>query len=202
MVLGHNFDNVASYERSRERGSEFELGRNPTWRNLSKLLLSCGIRLSDCFFTNVFLGLIETDRSTGSHPGHRDAGFREACRRVLLASIKLQQPKLIIVLGLRAGRMLGEVMKLAAWSEAKTFRRFDGLRLSDTGLVLRCPGTEAPLAAVIIVHPSLRESNLRHRRFDSLKGNEAEIAMIRRAMCSVGDFQGAHFENAPRSAQM
>jgi hypothetical protein len=125
MVLGHNFDNVASYEQSIERGREF--GWNATWDNLSKLLHSCGIRLSDCFFTNALLGLIETARSTGSHPGHRDPDFREACRRVLLASIERQQPKLILVLGLRAGRILGEVMGLAAWSNAKKFRCFDAL---------------------------------------------------------------------------
>jgi hypothetical protein len=35
MVLGHNFDNVASYEQSIERGREF--GWNTTWHNLSKL---------------------------------------------------------------------------------------------------------------------------------------------------------------------
>jgi hypothetical protein len=180
MVLGHNFDNVASYEQSIERGREF--GWNATWDNLSKLLHSCGIRLSDCFFTNALLGLIETARSTGSHPGHRDPDFREACRRVLLASIERQQPKLILVLGLRAGRILGEVMGLAAWSNAKTFPRFDALRLSDAGLHLNCPGTGAPLAAVIIIHPSLRRSNLRYRSFDNLVGNEAEIAMVRRAM--------------------
>jgi len=183
MVLGHNFYNVASYEQSISQGPQ--LGRNATWDNLSKLLHSCGIRLSDCFFTNAFLGLIETESSIGSHPGHRDPNFRDACRRVLLASIERQQPRLILVLGLQAGRMLGEVMGLAAWAKATTFPGFDAMRLSDAGLHLRCPGTGKPLAAVIIVHPSLRPSNLRHRSFDNLTGNEAEIAMIRRAMqCS------------------
>lgn len=184
MVLGHNFDNVYSYERSIERGLEH--GWNATWHNLSKLLHSCGIRLSDCFFTNALLGLIDTARSTGSHPGHRDPDFREACRRVLFASIEQQQPKLILVLGLSAGRILGEVMGLAAWSKAKTFPRFDAMHLSDVGLRLTCPGTGAPLAAVIVIHPSLRGSNLRYRSFDHLKGDEAEIAMIRRAMQTCG----------------
>jgi len=185
MVLGHNFDNVASYKRSIERGPEF--GWNATWDNLSKLLHSCGIRSSDCFFTNALLGLIDTASSTGSHRGHRDPDFREACRRVLLASIERQQPKLILVLGLHAGRLLGEAMVgLTAWSKAKTFRRFDDMRLSDAGLHLSCPGTGAPLAAVIVIHPSLRQSNLRHRRFDNLEKNEAEIAMVRRAMQTCG----------------
>jgi len=184
MVLGHNFDNVASYEQSIERGREF--GWNATWHNLSKLLRCCGIRLSDCFFTNALLGLIETASSTGSRPGHRDPDFRKACRRVLLASIARQQPKLILALGLRAGRMLGEVMGLAAWSKAKTFPRFDAMQLSDAGLHLSCPDTGAPLAAVVIIHPSLRGSNVRYRSFDKLVGNEAEIAMIRRAMQTCG----------------
>ena len=127
-------------------------------------------------------GSVETARSTDPHPGHCDPDFREACRRVLLASIERQQPKLILVLGLHAGRILGEVMGLAAWSNAKTgYRSFDALRLSDAGLHLNCPGTGAPLAAVIIIHPSVR-SNLRYRSFDNLVGNEAEIAMVRRAM--------------------
>jgi hypothetical protein len=185
MVLGHNFSNVAAYDESIERGCE--LGRNPTWENLSKLLHSCGIRLSDCFFTNALLGLIETTTSMGKHAGHRDPDFRAACRHVLLESIKRQQPKLIIVLGPRARRMLGEVITgLEPWTKATTFPRFDAMRLSDAGLHLKCPDTEAPLAAVVIVHPSLRQSNLRHRRFDDLHGDKAEIAMIRRAMQASG----------------
>jgi hypothetical protein len=185
MVLAHNFSNVTRYKQSVERGREF--GPNPTWGNLTKLLHCCGIRLSDCFFTNAFLGLMKTARSTGSHTGHRDPGFQKACRDVLLESIKRQQPRLILVLGLRAGRMLSGVIKgLEVWSEATTFPRFDDMRLSDVGLHLRCPGTGAPLAAVIIVHPSLRGINLRHRRFDNLVRNEAEIAMIRRAMKTCG----------------
>jgi hypothetical protein len=98
---------------------------------------------------------------------------------VLLASIERQQSKLILVLGLRAGRILGEVVELAAWSKAKTFPRFDAMQLSDAGLHLSCP-------VLIIIHPSLRGSILRYRSFDNLVGNEAEIAMIQRAIQTCG----------------
>jgi hypothetical protein len=180
MVLGHNFYNVASYDRLVERPRD--ISRNATWKNLSKFLQSCGIRLSDCFFSNAFLGLMETNRAMGSHPGHGNPDFRKACRDVLLKSIERQQPRLIIALGLCVTRFLGETIPgLERWKNAETYREFDK-RLSDAGFHLRWPTADAPLAAVVIVHPSMRGSNLRHRSFNNLTGDEAEVAMVRRAM--------------------
>lgn len=143
----------------------------------------CGIRPSDCFFTNAMLGLIESDSATGSHPGHRNPDFRAACRHVLSASIERQQPRLILALGLAAARMLGEINPgLEAWSKVKTFPRFDAGRMCDAGLDLRCPTTGTPLAAVVLVHPSMRGSNLRYRSFENLIGDEAEVTMVRHAL--------------------
>lgn len=181
LVLGHNFYNVASYEQSVQQTRE--IGRNPTWANLLPFLQRCCISPSDCFFTNAMLGLIETNSATGSHPGHRKPEFRAACRRVLSASIERQQPRLILALGMPATRMLGEVIPgLEAWSKATTFPRFDAGRMCEAGLDLSCPKSGTPLAAVVLVHPSFRASNLRHRSFENLIGDEAEVAMVRRAM--------------------
>jgi hypothetical protein len=180
LVLGHNFWNVASYERSVAQGRE--LGRNPTWENLSSFLDSCDIRLSDCFFSNIFLGLMEADSAMGSHPGHQDRDFRKACGDVLLESIRRQQTRLVVALGLHVARFLGEIIPgLEAWKNVKTFPEFDK-QVSGDGVQLSWPTADAPLAVVAIVHPSMRRSNLRHRSFDGLIGDQAEVAMVRRAM--------------------
>jgi hypothetical protein len=195
LVLGHNFWNVRSYEEEIARKGGAEVQRNPTWRELLPFLKDCDIDIRCCFFTNAFTGLMETEGATGSVPGHRDERFLSGCCGVLRDSLNLQRTALVLALGPKAARFLGKtVPKLDKWSAPWSFSEFDSAGLFKYGLNLSLPGSADRFAAVAILHPSLRHSHLRRRRFGELVGHEAEVAMVRRAMESVQDgrFSQAH----------
>jgi hypothetical protein len=180
LVLGHNFHDVANYEETVRRGGEID--RNATWRALLLFLRSCGINPEAGFYTNALMGLMDKAGATGSHPGHRAPAFRASCRRLLGATIDLQRPRLVLTLGRPATRFLGEVVGgLGSWARMSSFPRFDSGELWRAGLGLPSFG-HGPMAAVALVHPCLRGSNLRHRTYDGRKGAEAELAMTRYAM--------------------
>jgi hypothetical protein len=120
MILGQDFDTETSYQRSFAVGTEVET--SATWRNLRKILGEAGICLSDCFFTNVYMGLRTCTKPTRSCPGKRDREFVRQCEEFLLRQLAVMQPRLIVTLGaepfeflsrpkfgLRAGRRRLEV---------------------------------------------------------------------------------------------
>lgn len=175
MVLGHNFHNVTSYERSLAHGREDD--NNPTWRNLTALLDACGLSIEQCFLTNALMGLIEGASATGSVPGHKDAAFRLGCRTVFETSVALQQPQLILALGIPAIRFLGEVLPaLSRWKGVTSFRQLDGMGAVAHDVPL--PGCPTPAQVVALIHPSMRHGNLRHR-LGWLPGIDPEVELIR-----------------------
>lgn len=187
LVLGHNFSNVKSYHKVVKHGGEMD--RPGTWPVLISFLITCGISLEECFFTNAFMGLMETNSSVGTHEGHRDPNFREACKRVLAASIEMQQPRLILTLGPYARRFLGEVVEgLEAWRRDIPFWKFDEQRLSEDGLDLRW-GSGHRMSAVSLVHPSAFPHLIlpsHRRRFGEFIGYEAEVELVKAAKAACG----------------
>ena len=186
LVLGHNFWNVQNYEVTARNGGE--VGKNPTWRELLLLLRDCGIDVRCCFFTNAFMGLLETESAVGSVRGHCDERFVFGCRRVLRESLNLQRTALVLALGPKAARFLGgTVPQLDKWAAPWSFSKFDSAGFFKYGLGLSLPGSVSRFAAVAILHPSLRRAHLGRRRFGELVGHQAEVAMVKRAMESVPD---------------
>ena len=184
LVLGHHFGSVNSYDEVVNHGGEMD--RQGTWPTLIRLLRECDIDLTECFFTNAFMGLMQTDSSLGSHKGHRDRDFRDDCKRVLTASIEMQQPRLILVLGGPARRFVGEVVEgLDAWRKNISFPMFDEQRLSESGLALRGP-SGAPMSAVSLIHPSMRDCNVSSRQFGEFTGHYAEVEMVKCAKRACG----------------
>ncbi len=96
------------------------------------------------------------------------------------ASVGVQQPRLIIGLGLPAIRFLGEaVPKLCRWRRVRSFRELD-----EAGAVVRdvdLPGCQQPAHTVGLIHPSIRHGNLRHRRGWS-PGTDPEIELVKEAL--------------------
>ena len=180
LILGHNFHDKANYCKTVQRGGEID--RNATWRALLPFLRSCGIDPEACFYTNALMGLMDKAGATGAHRGHRVLAFRESCGQLLRATIDLQRPRLVLTLGRPATRFLGEVVDgLEAWARMSSFPRFDSGELWRAGLDLPRVG-HGRIAAVALVHPCLRGSNLRHRTYKGRKEGAAELAMTRDAM--------------------
>ena len=97
---------------------------DPTWRNLRELLrgegridgvhcqLTRSIPLSNCFFTNFFMGLrppkIQAKGRFKAAADDSPKQFRADCYRVFLATVQLQRPAVIFLLGSVVPAMLAE----------------------------------------------------------------------------------------------
>ena len=97
MIIGHNFDSEAGFNRSLSHAGENLKGS--TWRNLLAFLKQVEILPEWCFFTNAYVGLQLGNRALGPFPGERDPEFVCWCQNFLLEQIKLMQPQLILTLG-------------------------------------------------------------------------------------------------------
>jgi hypothetical protein len=104
MLVGHNFDSIAGYQRSLERGIE-RLG-SPTWKFLLEYIGEAEVAPEDCFFTNGLMGL---QRTSARGKLRCSAEFRYECARFLAWQIKFVAPRLIVVLGSDAERAFGDV---------------------------------------------------------------------------------------------
>jgi uracil-DNA glycosylase family 4 len=94
MILGHNFDKVAGLEASWKRGVEKMAGA--TWLILRRYLQTAGVDESECFFTNVLVGL-QPLKSPGKMVADDD--YYEECRTFLHEQIRLIKPRLVATLG-------------------------------------------------------------------------------------------------------
>jgi hypothetical protein len=183
MVLGHDFHSEEGYRESVDRGCES--GNQPTWRNLLQLFQRVEILPEDCFFTNVFMGLRAGSETTGVFPGASNEAFVQHCKHFLLRQLETQRPSLVITLGITAPWILSSLSpQLFAWAERP------GLRYLNTNPVQgRVSFRGLPdffTTVVAIIHPSLRSASLRHRTFQGLAGDAAEIGMLTEAKKRAG----------------
>lgn len=185
MVVGHNFDSEAGFERSSIRSGENMKG--PTWRNLLTFLQSVDIAPERCFFTNVYVGLVAGNGAVGAFPGASDHDFVQWCQRFLLLQFQLMQPRLVLSLGVYAPRFLARLSPELnrSWSRMRQFKTADE---QGCGLVypVTIEGVKEPVAAAALIHPSLRQRNARYRRYGKLEGDLAEQALVRDGMAKVG----------------
>jgi hypothetical protein len=94
MILGHNFDKIAGLEASHMRGVEVMGGA--TWLILRRYLDVAKVDKTDCFFTNVLVGL-QPIKSTGEMIA--DDKYYEQCRAFLRYQIARIKPRLVATLG-------------------------------------------------------------------------------------------------------
>ena len=180
MIVGQDFDSYKNFTRSLNSGCE-NIDKNPTWKNIRLLLKNCGIDPKDCFFTNAILGARNQPRNTGKSPAFSDDMFLEYCKDFFHKVLEIQKPKLILVLGIQVARYLSTFNeKLANWADIKTFRQVDENYLSVKKKVIISPNCETTL--VLLVHPSFRKLNVKHRRFQQFIAESAEIEMIKFAL--------------------
>ena len=94
MFVGHNFDSVRGYERSRQRG--IELIRNTTWAKLLQYIAAAGLSPEECFFTNALMGL---QPATSVGRLKTTELFRAECRQFLSEQVRIVRPRAIAALG-------------------------------------------------------------------------------------------------------
>lgn len=179
MVLGNYFDSEDGYRRSLQRGDELY---TPTWKNLVTLLESVGIRREDCFFTNIYMGLSIGDSNTGPSPGAKNPEFRRRCESLLAEQIAAQKPRLILTLGRFVPKFIAALSPgLAAWRRCASLSGLDDTGPLKQGVQFGGAMDRATVV-VALVHTSLRKANVWRRRYQEWTGNDAELAMLKKAV--------------------
>jgi len=183
MVVGHNFDNVSGFQQSLAQGSEPVTC--PTWRNITSLLREANIELTRCFFTNVYVGLMQTTSNVGKFPGATSAAFRQQCVDFLQQQIALQQPSLILTLGAFVPPLLASLSpQLASW---QGIQRVGQLDANQTALIKQaafCAGS-VHANVLALTHPAQRHLNVGRRHYLDFNGHAAELALLQAAQQSL-----------------
>ena len=179
MVLGHDFHSEEGYKRSLRDGAEPD--SSPTWRNLLDLLRKAGIKESDCFFTNLYMGLRKGSKTTGTFPGAGDEEFVAYCQGFLLDQIRMQRPRLIITLGIHVPPLIGALSKdLSSWTEKRGIKHLD--KVGALKAPVRFDAIDGfGTTVVALLHPSLRHASLRHRSYKGAGNGDPELALLRDA---------------------
>lgn len=178
MVLGHDFSTVDKFkEMQAEKANDIS---GPTWRNMIQILAEANIELTDCFFTNVFMGLRDTKSMVGKFPGLKDKAFVDRNIEYLKFQISIIMPQMIITLGKYASELLSVTSKdLCLWSGNMA------LKTPDIGLIRDVKIDRHICNCVAIEHPSMRNSNVKRRKYKGLVGNEAEVTMLKDGLLSL-----------------
>lgn len=138
MVVGHNLDAEEPYLERLRSGRAHGDRRWPmkTWRGLYRLFELASIDPAECFFTNIYVGLIAGADPTGKFPGAADRDFVRWCESFLARQVARMEPRGVVMLG-------AEV------------RRF--FKVSAGVGRMAWMGDELPYAA--LVHPSMHPAN-------------------------------------------
>jgi hypothetical protein len=175
MVVGQDFNTVATYERALQ--SQSELRGSQTWHVLSRLLVRFDIRPERCFYTNAYMGLRAGGPETGRFPGARDSDFVNRCAIFFSRQLAVARPRLLLMLGMEPLRMLGpSLFGIKVPPTLKACDNFYPRQNLDYG----------ETAIVVLTHPSLYYANVSRRRYLRLVGADAEAAMVRDARSAVG----------------
>jgi uracil-DNA glycosylase len=175
MVLGQDFDCEKNYLPMKEN-----IKTNATWRNLLKFLDEAGIDREDCFFTNSIMGIRRGSKGTGKSPAFKDKLFIGECRELLRDQIKLQSPKLILVLGKYVAEFIsGLSAYLDCWKHIQNFAFVD--QEGNQVRTIELPDSNK-CSLVLLTHPSYRYANVGKRRYADFIGQDAELNMVRDAL--------------------
>lgn len=175
MILGHDYDSEAGYQKTFLRGSENLDG--PTWGNLLKLLRRVNISPKDCFFTNFFMGLRVGKVAMGIFPGRGDTEFVKRCRHFLSQQLEFQRPRLVVTLGAHVPHLIALMSsRLSPWNNAKTFRRID---CNDQSVLTEVSfNQDFTTTFAALTHPCYRQLNVRTRQYRGEQGEAAELLML------------------------
>lgn len=173
LVLGQDFSTVKQYEDMLiGKASDLE---SPTWRNLIKLFKEAELDLKECYFSNVFMGLRDTEKVIGEFPGFKDKPF--VARNVDFLSFQIEtiKPRVIIALGKYAAEMLTYL----SGSDLNSWSKWKALREVDNGIKFNVKFNNHTCTCIVLEHPSMRVSNVKRRVYRNYEGHEAEVEMLK-----------------------
>lgn len=178
MVLGHDFGGKKDFDRSCRNGKENLSGA--TWKNLLEMLKEFGIEKEKCFFTNAVMGVRRDGISAiRKSPVYDCPHFLFDCQKFLLTQIRIQMPKLILVLGKNTWKFLGGISpELKVLSEIKSFKKIDESGWSSFSKISFSEIESYTTQLAIVTHPSYRKLNVKHRNYQNENGIRAEMKMI------------------------
>ncbi|WP_374536798.1 uracil-DNA glycosylase family protein [Chitinimonas taiwanensis] len=180
MVVGHNFDNVTGFHKSLQKGKEPKTC--PTWRNITNFLKEAEVDLENCFFTNVYVGLMQSDSNVGVFPGSKSEEFKKQCIDFLEYQISIQRPSIILTLGGFVPALISRLSSdLGDWINVQKIGMLDLIEKQMIEDAKFCNGTVTS-TVIALTHPALRHLNVKHRKYGDVAGHDAEIAMLRHAM--------------------
>lgn len=169
LVLGQDFSTVAYFEDFRDNPRKQDT-TGPTWRNMLELFKEANIDLRRCFFSNVFMGLRPGDKMTGKSPVYKNKTLLEENVSFLREQISVIHPKVIITLGKYPVDMLlrAENKKDHKVSSSVTkITEIETIELEGNKYIW-----------VALVHPSMRNLNVRSRKYKGHEKSEAEEYML------------------------
>lgn len=186
MILGQDFDCEKNYKAI--KNNQEDIDKNFTWKNLLSFLEKVGTKSDECFYTNAIMGIRKGNIGTGKSPAFMDGNFINQCQVLFLKQLEIQKPKAIFVLGKNVAEFLASLEKdgfdkLINWKRIKNFAEIDEAEAYLKTEVIFINDIVTNL--VILVHPSLRHANLRHRRLVNYSGNDVEVEMVKDFLKSI-----------------
>jgi hypothetical protein len=176
LVLGQDFSTVKVYDYMM-KGRKADLD-SQTWKNLIKLFNEVNLDLNKCYFSNVFMGLRDSNKMTGKFPGFKDKDFVDRNLEFLLFQIEIIKPNLVITLGKYAAEMIANV----AETGLDSWKNFGALRTPNIGLKSNVSFNKHSCICVALEHTSFRHVNVKRRVYKNYNGHEAEVKMLKDAL--------------------
>ena len=165
LVLGQDFGTVHYYKEALSVKDK-DLN-SPTWKNLISLFNNAGINMSQCFFSNVYMGVRIKNNMVGKAVPKRkcNLSFIKDNMEFLREQIKTVNPKAIITLGNYATSMLINSCDsgLTNWSRSG---KVSDITENDVAVF-----GDLKIPCVALLHPSMRYANL-HKRNAKLSSND------------------------------
>ena len=147
MVIGNNFGTWSDFQGSVGKRSEDDDG--PTWAPMLKLFSEV-IEPANCFFTNVFMGFLDSEKNTDKMAKTRE--FTAQCLSFLRVQILHIQPELIISLGVPAMNAVGSI-SIDSWKRA-SISKLDRESKNISAFNVESPKRSMTGTAVALIHPS------------------------------------------------
>jgi uracil-DNA glycosylase len=183
MAVGQDFHSEKQYDQTR-----MHPGQNLTkgmWPRFKDVYDRAGADFQNTFFTNAYMGLRKGEKSTGVFPGATDQSFVKRCQSFFGEQVETQKPKLILALGKRVVPFMADLsVDLHCWKGKTTIKEIQNGKQIIEGVRFGLKGHQCVVA--FLLHPSMRNSNLRHRQYQEFDRDQADIQVFKDALKAAG----------------
>ncbi|QLA15938.1 uracil-DNA glycosylase family protein [Desulfolutivibrio sulfoxidireducens] len=183
MAVGQDFHSKKQYDQTR-----MHPGKNLTkgmWPCFKEVYEKAGADFNNTFFTNAYMGLRKEDKSTGAFSGATDKSFVKRCQSFFLEQVETQQPTLILALGKMVVPFMADLSyDLQCWNGKREIASIQNGKQIVEGARFGIKGHQCVVA--FLLHPSMRNQNLRHRKYKELDSCPADIQVFKDALKAAG----------------